>query len=68
MAIEKKNFPERKRKGKLRGVVDPEGGAQEKTAESNLLGDTPASTAAPNQSVEDLIGLGSSPAQPAPQT
>jgi len=62
LAAEKKYYPERKRKGKLRAgtVVEGEGEA----ATDNLLADT---TEAPSQSVEDLIGLGAPTTAPAAQ-
>jgi len=41
MASEKKYFPNRKRKGKLRGVaIEGDAEAAEETAETNLLGNS----------------------------
>ena len=53
MAAEKKNFPERKRKGKLRTGEGADGEEADQT--TNLL---EADTPAPQQSVEDLLNVG----------
>lgn len=67
LAAEKKYFPERRRKGRLRNNPDVEADNEKDaadTTESNV-GDTTATTV--NQSVEDLIGLGAPTNAPAAQ-
>ena len=71
LASEKKYFPERRRGRKRRADGAPAEGDEEQDdvdQSTNLLGEsaTTAASSAPNQSVEDLIGLGA-PTQAASQ-
>ena len=75
LASEKKYFPDRTRKGKLRGVEGATDDAAQADQSTNLLGDvtggsTQANSSGANQTVEDLIGLGAptTQAQPAAAT